>query len=648
MTDLINTLQDYNVYSLPRATRGGGVAVIARKGFQVKRNNSSVFSSFETLDLAITSGNKQFRLLTIYRPRATKKNNLSTPQFFSDFSKFLEELIATPNKLILAGDFNFHVDNPTNTEARKFLDLLDSAGLQQHVDGPTHRDGHTLDLIITRCADNFISKLKILPELPSDHKRVLCNVDLPGPAPTRKSVTYRKLRNVDIEKFSEDIAISSLNNLEGSDLDIMIDQYNEILCSLLNKHAPLRSREIILRPHAPWFSDELRELKREKRRLERKYVNTNLTVHKEMYQMICTEYTKHIEAAKTEYFRKKVEDASHDQLFKFVDKFLNVKKAPILPKHESSKELAERFSEHFQMKITGIRRELSASSLPSLTIEDHETCLAPPLSCFQPVSPSEIKRFIMSSKTKSCQLDPVPTWILKGCINQLLPTITEIINSSLEQGHFPSKLKESIVYPLLKKPALDPEDNNNFHPISNLLLFNDINTAIDNQHEFVLVLLDLSAAFDTIDHKILINRLENKYGISGLALEWLRSYLQERPQRVIVNGTYSDPKYNSFGVPQGSVLGPLLFSLSYGPLEDVIRAHGIDTMMYADDCQLYIIIKRSNRRVALDQLELCIDDVLRWKTQNGLKCNPSKTEVIHFYSRYMPSDSISHLRVGNQ
>ena len=78
----------------------------------------------------------------------------------------------------------------------------------------------------------------------------------------------------------------------------------------------------------------------------------------------------------------------------------------------------------------------------------------------------------------------------------------------------------------------------------------------------------------------------------------------------------------------------------------MIRAHGIDTMMYADDCQLYVIIKRSNHRVSLDRLELCIDDVLRWNTQNGLKYNPSKTEVIHFYSRYMPSDSISHLRVG--
>ena len=101
------------------------------------------------------------------------------------------------------------------------------------------------------------------------------------------------------------------------------------------------------------------------------------------------------------------------------------------------------------------------------------------------------------------------------------------------------------------------------------LLFTHINFQLGfirtfSHHQCIIILLDLSAAFDTIDHKILINRLENKYGISGLALEWLKSYLQERPQRVIVNGTYSDPKCNSFGVPQGSVLGPLLLSLYYG------------------------------------------------------------------------------------
>ena len=151
-----------------------------------------------------------------------------------------------------------------------------------------------------------------------------------------------------------------------------------------------------------------------------------------------------------------------------------------------------------------------------------------------------------------------------------------------------------------------------YHSTESALLkvFNDINTAIDNQNECVLVLLDLSVALDTIDHKILINRSENKYGISGLALEWLKSYLKEQPQRVVVNGTYSDPKCNPFSVPQGSVLGPLLFSLYYGSPEDAIRAHGIDAMMYADDSQLSVIIKWSNRCVALDHLELYMNDVL--------------------------------------
>ena len=184
---------------------------------------------------------------------------------------------------MLTGDCNFHVDNPDNTEARNFLDLLDSAGFEQHVDGPTHRDGHTLDLITTRYHDTFTANVRILPELPSDHRRVLCNIDLPRPAPTRKCVTYRKLRSIDMETFSTNIT-SSFVNITGSDLDSLIYCYNKTLSCLLDKHAPLQSRKIILRPNAPWYNDELRKLKREKRRFERRYVNYNLTVHKQMYR----------------------------------------------------------------------------------------------------------------------------------------------------------------------------------------------------------------------------------------------------------------------------------------------------------------------------------------------------------------------------
>ena len=128
----------------------------------------------------------------------------------------------------------------------------------------------------------------------------------------------------------------------------------------------------------------------------------------------------------------------------------------------------KKLSFNFQSKIAKIRCDISeiASNSTSAT-EVCESCPSA-LSQFQLVSFNYVKSVIMSSKAKPCQLDPVPTWILKGCIDALLPTITTIINSSLEQGRFPSKLKESVVRPSIKKPISDSEDNNNFRPISNL------------------------------------------------------------------------------------------------------------------------------------------------------------------------------------
>ena len=120
-----------------------------------------------------------------------------------------------------------------------------------------------------------------------------------------------------------------------------------------------------------------------------------------------------------------------------------------------------------------------------------------------------------------------------------------------------------------------------------LRVVNDIHQAIDNKCEAVLVLLNLSAAFDTIDHAILLDRLRDRYGFSGTVLRWIESYLKGRPQCIVLDKILSRPRYLSCGVPQGSVLGPLLFSLYIAPLEDIISAHGLDAMMYADDTQLY-------------------------------------------------------------
>jgi hypothetical protein len=117
---------------------------------------------------------------------------------------------------------------------------------------------------------------------------------------------------------------------------------------------------------------------------------------------------------------------------------------------------------------------------------------------------------------------------------------------------------------------------------------NDVLMSLDNQHGVVLVLLDLSAAFDTVSHHLLIERLQHQFGIQQAALQWLRSYLEGRKQAVRLSERLSAPIDVKHGVPQGSVLGPILFTLYTSPLASIIARHALNAHMYADDTQLYV------------------------------------------------------------
>ena len=144
-------------------------------------------------------------------------------------------------------------------------------------------------------------------------------------------------------------------------------------------------------------------------------------------------------------------------------------------------------------------------------------------------------------------------------------------------------------------------------------------------------MLDLSAAFDTIDHDIMIERLNKNYGIDGNALNWFRSFLSNRSQSVIIDGEMSVAKTLKYGVPHGSVLGPLLFTAYMEPLRDVITRHGLKYHCYADDTQLYIsFIPKSgdDEKRAMDSLESAIKDIKTFMISNKLKLNDDKTEVI--------------------
>ena len=165
-----------------------------------------------------------------------------------------------------------------------------------------------------------------------------------------------------------------------------------------------------------------------------------------------------------------------------------------------------------------------------------------------------------------------------------------------------------------------------------LRVYNDIGTTVGKGNGSYLALLDLSAAFDTIDHDNLFNILDKYVGIGGSALRLIRSYFCDHTQRVQIDGIMSDFASLLCGVPQGSVLAPIKFCLYLLPLGVILRHHNIDYHIYADDTQLYISFKCKDPLESLTMLNMCISDIRVWMIKNKLKINDSKTEFIIFRS----------------
>ena len=291
--------------------------------------------------------------------------------------------------------------------------------------------------------------------------------------------------------------------------------------------------------------------------------------------------------ARRVYYNQFIEDNSSDQrrLFMASKSLLDMHLDRSLPPHTDSSWLANDMGEFFITKIANIKSKLdgiSPSHLPSTSEPD---LASEPsdivLSDFQCQTVEAIRDMITSGKKKSCILDPKPVTLLSACLDPLLPVITNMVNLSLRTGYFANAWKTTVVHPLLKKPGLDLLFKN-FRPIRNLhfvsklteravanqiqsLMFknnlfpqlqsayrshhstetallkvkNDLLIIMDKGHVSLLVLLDLSAPFDTVDHKILLKTLQMKLGVCGSALSWFKSYLEGRSQRICIKETLS-------------------------------------------------------------------------------------------------------------
>ena len=169
------------------------------------------------------------------------------------------------------------------------------------------------------------------------------------------------------------------------------------------------------------------------------------------------------------------------------------------------------------------------------------------------------------------------------------------------------------------------------HSTETLLLktANDILLGLDKGHVSLLTLLDLSWAFDTIDHSILLNRLSYLYGISVTCLSWFRSYLSNRRQSVVIANRILLTKELHYGVPQGSVLGPILFVLYMQPLSYLIKRHSLSVHLFADDIRIETSILPQHVHSTISSVEICISDVKYWMVENKLQLNDEKTDCLY-------------------
>ena len=379
-----------------------------------------------------------------------------------------------------------------------------------------------------------------------------------------------------------------------------------------------------------------------------------------------------INKTKGDFYTEIINNNSGDpkKLWKELNTILHKKPETVLPEGKDDKSLANMFGSFFTDKITRIRNSFN-NQTPHSTLPDF---VPTKFTDFLPATEDQIRNVLLGSPTKSCILDPWPTFLVKEFVDILLPSITKLVNCSMAQGFVPSSFKKAVITPLIKKPSLSRDEMKNYRPVSGLCFIsklveriiasqiklhlddnnlgnrfqsayksghstetallhikNDIHISLSKGVPTALVLLDLSAAFDTIDHTVLLDCLSSWFGLGGDVLKWFTSYLTGRFQSVKVGDTLSDPAKIISGVPQGSVLGPILFSLYTTPLNKIISSHKmVNYHFYADDTQLYIPLTPTNCTTALITLQECLADVQSWMTVNMLKLNPDKTEFILF------------------
>ena len=685
--DLIPSLPGYCFESVPTPLSAGGVGFYINNKLRYKIISCISNTSFQALWIEILNPKaKNIICGIVYR----QHNN---PEAFLEYlSNALEDICCTNKKIFLMGDFNIDLLRyETCSYSQTLIELSQSLSFFPTIDKPTRVYGNSatlIDNIFSNDLDNFLISGNIVTDV-SDHFVQFCiSTSRYENYYSRPNSQFRDYSKFNANRFIADLhlvdwkAIVSKNEVNTS-----FSSFYKKLNKIVNKHAPLKklSRRRLKIISKPWITKGLRVSINKKN----SYLLNN---NRELYRIYRNKLTSLIRLSKKNYYYNYFESNLNNakQTWKGINELIsknknkqrtirclksnNVNGLTFDPKDMSN--IMNRYFAEIGSKL--------ANNIPSTnnSITDY---LGRPINnafSFLPIIPEEIYDEINTlSNNKASGLYSCPIKLLKLGVTLLGEPLTILLNKSIETGTYPNKLKIAKVIPIYK--ADDESSPENYRPISLLSICNRIfekliynrlinfiekfDLLCDSQYGFRCnhstqhaiiditqkiqqnmdqgkytcgIFIDLKKAFDTVDHNILLSKL-NHYGIRGIFHDWFKSYLSNRKQTVCLDGIISEKESTSCGVPQGSVLGPLLFLIYINDIQNSSSVFSFH--LFADDTSILFEhknLQHLQNMVNQELLKLC-----DWLRTNKLSLNVKKTNFVMFRPRQKQLPFVPKIRL---